>query len=405
MNKIGTISGKNILFLQGPMGSFFKNVDLAFRKKGAKTFKIGLNAGDWVFSNKDNYTPYKGKQNDWGKYIYAFLLKHKIDKVFLFGDCRFYQRIALQVANELKIQVYVFEEGYIRPDFITMERHGVNSFSHTPREAEFYQKLNINTLVEKRVFDAQSKYYRKGWSATTYTVIKDLFWFLYPHYKHHTHHNFITEAFYGTRNAFRKYKYKLREKPLLKKISKQYKNNYYFVPLQTYNDFQIKEHSPFSSIEDFIKEVMKSFMKFAELGTLLVIKHHPMDRGKKNYTKYINELSAELGIKNRVIIIHDVHLPSCLKNAIGTVTINSTAGLSSLYHNTPTIVLGNAIYDIEGLTCKDMTLDDFWENYKVPDEELYKKFRQYLINTTQLNGSFYGIIPYELQWIERRRGG
>ena len=93
--------------------------------------------------------------------------------------------------------------------------------------------------------------------------------------------------------------------------------------------------------------------------------------------------------------VHDVHLPTCLKNAIGTITINSTVGLSSLYHKTPTITLGKALYDIEGLTCKGMHLNDFWRGYKAPDTFLYKEFRWYLIQETQLNGSFYGLFPVE----------
>lgn len=143
---------------------------------------------------------------------------------------------------------------------------------------------------------------------------------------------------------------------------------------------------------------MHSFAKFSPKHTQLVIKHHPMDRGRKDYSKYINALSAELGIKNKVIIIHDLHLPSCLKNAIGTITINSTVGLSSLYHKTPTIVLGSAIYDIEGLTCKGMSLDNFWKSHTPPDNTLYEKFRRYLIDISQLNGSFYGRFPDELKY-------
>jgi len=92
------------------------------------------------------------------------------------------------------------------------------------------------------------------------------------------------------------------------------------------------------------------------------------------------------------------HIPSCLKNAIGTITINSTVGISSLYHHTPTITLGNSIYDIEGLTCKGMTLDRFWKEYTPPDKMLFEKFRLYLIAKTQLNGSFYGRFPNALKY-------
>ena len=108
------------------------------------------------------------------------------------------------------------------------------------------------------------------------------------------------------------------------------------------------------------------------------------------------EQATLLNIEKRVHAIHDVFLPLCLKHTIGAITINSTVGLSAIGHNIPTIVLGDAIYDIKGLSNKGMSLKKFWHQHKKPDIELYKKFSQYLIKTTQLNGSFYGRIPDEL---------
>jgi capsular polysaccharide export protein len=55
--------------------------------------------------------------------------------------------------------------------------------------------------------------------------------------------------------------------------------------------------------------------------------------------------------------------------------------------------LGNAVYDIEGLTCNGMKLDEFWHTQTVPDMELFEKYHSYLIENTQLNGSFYGNMP------------
>jgi len=43
-----------------------------------------------------------------------------------------------------------------------------------------------------------------------------------------------------------------------------------------------------------------------------------------------------------------------------------------------------------------MRLNDFWSDDKAPDTLLFKKFRLYLIEKTQLNGSFYGWFPAEL---------
>jgi capsule polysaccharide modification protein KpsS len=97
------------------------------------------------------------------------------------------------------------------------------------------------------------------------------------------------------------------------------------------------------------------------------------------------------------MVFHDVHLPTCLKNAKGTVTINSTVGLTSLGYGIPTITLGNAIYDIEGLTNKKVSLNDFWKESFSPNRLLYEKFIQCLIDKTQLNGSFYGLFPVEFE--------
>jgi capsular polysaccharide export protein len=396
MNKIKNLKNKNILFLQGPMGGFFKKVDKSFRAKGANTFKIGFNAGDWFFAYKDNYTPYKGTKEMWSEFIEDFLTTHDIDMVLLMGDCRYYQSIALQTAKRLKLEAFVFEEGYVRPDYITMERHGVNDFSHIPSNAEFYHSLKLSELATISGKPANAKYYRQGGSATTYYMFSGLFCFLYPHYEHHRKLSFINEFYFGIRNAYKKYLYKLTEKGLMEKILKEHKDNYYLVPLQTFNDFQLIKHSDFVSIESFISFVLESFAKHAPSQSQLVIKHHPVDRGRKDYSKYIKKLSKELHISKRIIIAHDIHLPTCLKNTRGTVTINSTVGISSLYHGTPTLTLGRAIYDIEGLTCKGISLDRFWVEYQSPDAELFHKFRQFLITNTQLNGSFYGMFPEEL---------
>jgi capsular polysaccharide export protein len=82
VNRIGEIKDKNILFLQGPIGFFFKELDLFFRNRGATTFKITLNASDWLFSNKDNTHPFKGKRDEWIPFIKTFLKEQKIDNLY-----------------------------------------------------------------------------------------------------------------------------------------------------------------------------------------------------------------------------------------------------------------------------------------------------------------------------------
>ncbi len=395
MNNIESLEGKNILFLQGPMGTFFKKLDSTFHKKGATTYRIGFNMGDQFFSHKHNFSPYKSTPKEWPNFIENFLKDKNIDKIFLFGDCRYYQRIARKIAFENDIDTFVFEEGYLRPHYITLEKFGVNGFSQLSRTADFYHTLPIEDTPKPKHAN-QSKMQMVIYS-TLYYALSNLFNHKYPHYVHHREFSAFKEFFHGIRAVFRKGLYHFTEKAYLPFITEELSKKYYFVPLQTHNDFQILQHSTYRSIEKFIIEVLESFAHHAPKETHLIFKHHPVDRGRKNYNAFITEQATLLDINERVLAIHDVHLPTCLQHALGTVTINSTVGLTSIGHGIPTITLGDAIYDIKGLTNKGTSLRKFWHQHKKPDQALYLKFKQYLIQTTQLNGSFYGLMPDELK--------
>jgi len=387
VNKIGNISEANILLLQGPMGYFFRDLDLLFRKNGAKTFRIGFNAGDWFFSTKDNYIPYQDTIDNWKDYIENFYIKNKINKVFLFGDCRIYQSIAIEVAQRLNIETYVFEEGYVRPNYVTLEKWGVNNFSLIPRDREFYQQLSKEEYRYKKDYPTNPSFIKMALSAATYYLFAYFGKFRYPYYQHHRELHPFKEFFYGIRNLYRKYLYKVLE---YKKLDDIINKKFFFVPLQTHNDFQLKTHSSFNTIEEFISIVLKSFSKAdIDSETYLVIKHHPMDRGRRDYEKFILTIAKELNVEDRVIVIYDLHLPTLLSHTLGTITINSTVGLQALLHNSPVKVLGNAIYDIDGL-CDKRDLNDFLNSPMSVDRELFISFRGYLIKNTQLNCSFYG---------------
>ena len=391
MNQIGNIENKNILLLQGPMGDFFKKLDNFFIFKGAKTFRIGFNAGDYLFSKHNNYTAFRDKPKEWKNFFINYVNEHKIDKIFLFGDCRYYQSIAIQESQRLDIEIFVFEEGYVRPDFVTLEKWGVNNFSLIPRDRSFYENLDENKLKYPKIKATNSSFFKMAWSASWYYIFAYLGKAFYPYYEHHRELNPFKEAFYGIRNGYRKYKYKILEKNKLEEIIKL---KYFFVPLQTYNDFQLKVHSKFETIEEFIEFVIKSFAQNAPKNTFLVLKHHPMDRGRKDYKKFILNIGNKYGIKDKLIVVYDLHLPTLLSNTLGTITINSTVGLQAMYHNSPVKVLGNAIYDIKGLS-NQKHLNEFWNNPHKPNKELFKKFRQFIIENTQINGSFYGYFDFE----------
>jgi len=394
VNSIGKIKDKNILLLQGPVGLFFTKVGKQFAQKGANVYRIGINAGDAFFASREHYTAYRGKPEAWYDFILHFLTEHNIDKIFIFGDCRYYQSLATSASDAVGVEVYVFEEGYLRPHYITLERHGVNDYSRISRHPEFYKKIELTEIPPAKYSTPNPIC---NWSIViTYYFIAKLLSFRYPHYRHHRNFSATQEFFFGTRSLIRKVLYTQRDKSYLPKIKNELSDQYFFVPLQTHNDFQILQHSGYGSIEKFIIEVLESFALHANKKTYLMFKHHPIDRGRKNYKDFIVEQAHELGVEKRVIVVHDLHLPTCLEHAKGTITINSTVGLSSILKGTPTMTLGRAIYNIEGLTNKYISLDDFWANPQKPDEALAQKFKYYLIHSTQLNGNFFGRMPDEL---------
>ena len=388
LNKIGRVHGKNILFLQGPMGDFFKQLEQRFLAAGAQIYRIGFNVGDYFFSLKERYTPYRGTIEAWPAFVSSYMVDNQIDMIFLFGDCRYYQSTAIYAAKNLDIEVFVFEEGYIRPDYITMERYGVNDYSRLPKDPNFYQGLELKVLVQPK--DSAHSGFKQGYSTIMYYLLGNLFSWRYPHYKHHRSFSAKQELYLLLRNMVRKVLYAYKERHLLEKVEGDWSKRYFFVPLQTHNDFQILQHSTYRSVETFIVDVLDSFGQYADDEMMLIFKHHPVDRGRKDYSPFICEKATALGLHDRVKVLHDVYLPSLLKHARGTVTINSTVGLSSLYHNTPVITMGNAVYDISGLTATEMGLKTFWRKQPEVDQELYRRFKQYLIENSQINGSFYG---------------
>ena len=394
MNSLGALEDRKILLLQGPMGTFFNRLDHNFRKQGAVTYRIGFNKGDQFFSSKDNYTAFKERREAWPTFIQTFLEEKQIDTVMLFGDCRYYQSVMSDVAEVLGLDVLVFEEGYLRPHYITMERSGVNGFSQLSRDPDFYLSLPVEIVCEpEHAHNSKSKLVIYS---IIYYALSNLFSYQYPHYEHHRGFSAIKEAFYGVRAAVRKFIYAFTESRCLPRFTEELSKKYYFVPLQTHNDFQILQHSNYLSIEKFIIEVLESFTQDAPDDTWLVFKHHPVDRGRKNYRSFIMEQAEILNIRDRVIVVHDVFLPDLLTHAKATITINSTVGLTSIEYGIPTITLGDAVYNMKGLTNHGKILKDFWMDHQSPNEELYRKFRQFLIQNTQLNGSFYGCMPKEL---------
>lgn len=381
-----------VLLLQGPMGNFFKIFSDWLNTKNIQTFKINFNGGDGFFFRSNQHVfDYTESFDHFDGWLVSFIQHHAIDAIVCFGDCRLQHRIAKRVCIQLNIKFFAFEEGYIRPNYITFEQDGVNFYS------EFNEILSKKTQIESIPIAPIEETYNSYWLMVCCAI---LYYYAslcaarkFPHYQHHRNLSTAREAWSWIWSLIKRIQHFITEPLTFKKLIAQYSKQYYVFALQVHNDSQILTHSELKSMEEYIQQVVESFALHANSSHHLVLKHHPMDRGYRNYRKLIHRLEIEYGLSGRVHYFCDIHLPTLLKHSLGMVAVNSTTVLQALYHHIPVKVLGYAMYNLPRLT-NQYPLSKFWKNPGKVDTEYFQYFRSNLIHYSQLNGSYYGQSPW-----------
>lgn len=373
------------------MGPFFSRVASFLKTHGAQVFKVHFNGGDAAFWRGRPAWSFRGTLDAWPDWLEGRLAQEEIDAIVVFGQSRHVHRVALELAEQLGIASFVFEEGYVRPDYVTLERGGVNGRSSLPRDVESYRAAEQARIAATT--PTRQRFARMAWYATAYAWATWAMRWSYPSVPYHRELHPVVEALRWIRGGIRKLAYAAAQRRHLVHLTGHATTRTWFLfPLQVHNDHQLSEHSPYNSIEGALGEVMTSFAQHAPPAARLVVKHHPMDRAYRDYSVRIAADARKLGIGGRVIYVHDLHLPTLLRHARGVVTVNSTTGLQALRHGTPVCTLGDCIYAIPGLTHRG-TLEDFWHAPQPVDRELASRFRRTVIRRTQLNASFYGDAP------------
>lgn len=375
------------LLLQGPAGPFFRRFAEDLRQSGVEVTKVNLHAGDRLFFPGPSALSYRGTLAEWPDWLRRTMRDLGIDAIFLFGDCRPYHRAAIRVARQLGATPWVFEEGYLRPDYITLEREGVNGNSSLPSDPEFYLRRANEGPEPDPPKPVGPSFGISAWYSALNALAFTLQGRSFPHYRHHRPLNAWKHTGWWVKGGLRKVWFNLRERRALDDLVGKGGRPYFFVPLQVHCDFQLV-HSPYDDVREFIEEVVRVFAEHAPTDHLLVLKHHPLDRAYREYGSYLHELAHRHGLHDRLRYVHDVNLPELLKNARGTITINSTVGLSSIHHGTPVKCLGYAVYDMPGLTYQG-ELDAFWNDPGEVDPKLYARFRFWLRTHNQINGSVW----------------
>jgi len=349
--------------------------------------KVNFCGGDLLYSGKGDAWNYAGRPEKLPDWYQDVTSTEGITDVLMFGDCREIHRHMHPVSEAHGLRVHVFEEGYVRPHWITMERHGVNGRSQLPRDPAWYLAQRSVTPQHKSGQATGYSLYVRAFHDIRYRAANTMHRMRFPHYRSHRPKNGLIEYSGLAARALRQRRYDREAESTVQELLNT-ERSFYLFPLQLSPDSQIVHHSPFDSVRESLDVTLRSFAAHAPSDSYLVIKNHPLDTGLVDYRRYIRRLASELNVEARVWFIDAGHLPTLLNHARGVVVVNSTTGVSALYHKRPLIALGTAIYDMPGLTWQD-GLDSFWEGAQPPDWHLYQAFLDYVVHHTQINGDFY----------------
>lgn len=365
---------------------FFTRLANALRAEGHTVRSVSFNVGDVLYGRGRN-TFYFGSQDKLSTFYRSCFLSHSTTDLVLFGDRRPVHQPAVKLAKHLGIRIHVFEEGYFRPYWVTLERNGVNDHSLLPRDPDWYREVGKYIPIYHNGEPFFQSFATRAFHDVIYHLGGALNPLCFPNYRTHAPYNAAMEYAGYIRRGLRLTLAKARDDAKVHDIMTS-ATAHFLLPLQLDSDVQIRDHSQFEDMSDVLQHVLSSFATHAPSDTRLVVKNHPLSPGIIDYQHVTRKLAARFGIGNRVVFLETGHMPTLLSRVAGVVTVNSTVGGSALCHNRPTFALSRPIYAMPGLTFQG-SLEDFWQTPEGPDRKLFRYFRNTVIHSTQVNGGFY----------------
>lgn len=378
-------SNRHFLFVTAPFGRFSPTLGETLRASGARCSRVLFNGGDAIDWGLRHAIVYRGRGAAWPHWLEAQIRTRHVTDIIVHGEGHPYGAAALDIARRLGLRCHIFEQGYFRPDWITLERVGVNATSDLPRDPDVYRREAALLPPQRAILVGKitpAAVRNIGLFHLMQYAFAPIFSGYSPPYPYTPLQQLTGHARRYVSARFQKAR---RARQLLQVLDAT--GPIFLALLQRPGDSQLTRHSRFSSVAAFIDEVVRSFAIHAPDDARLLFKIHPLDHGLENHAATVHSAAKAAGMAGRVICIDGGHLPTLIRASSGVLSVNSTGGLTAIEYGRPALTLGRAIYDLPGLTHQS-GLDRFWTAPEAPDLSLYKAFRRVVMKRTQINGAF-----------------
>lgn len=381
------MSLRRFLFLQGPLSPLFAMIADRLSAAGNEVVRVNLSIGDRMHWGLRRAIAYRGSLERWGEFVDGLMQSRGITDLVVHGERRPYHRVAAERARARGVNVIVTELGYLRPDWMTIERGGTSAGSHFPIDPNHIRRIAAQVPPYDGAAIYEGSFLRVAAPDVAYNLLNTLLWFLYPRFERHTiYFPPLEYAAWLLRLGTASRRRSASERAL--GDAERAGGPIFLHLMQLEGDFQLREYAPFPGQAEALDMVIGSFATHAPAAARLLIKTHPLDNGLHHWQRVIAQHATRHRVAHRVVLLDGAGLERPLAAARGVVTINSSAGLEALMAGRPVKLLGPAIYDVPGLV-DARPLDAFWMGPVAPDARLLGDFVRALAATVQVRGTIY----------------
>ncbi len=383
-------SHRRFLFLQGPHGPFFSQLGRALRTTGAQVWRVGFNRGDEIFwPDRASYIGFRDPHDQWADRVAAMIDAKGISDLVLYGDTRPIHAAAMVAARARALTIHVFEEGYLRPYWVSYERGGANGNSPIMEFSVADMRAALAGL-DLDLPDAPGR-----WGAMRQHVFYGALYHAMVFLGRHGYRHFRPHRSLSVPQEFRLYLKRLGLMPLHWFDRAQATRRvltggfaYHLALLQLEHDASFRDHGPFATMADFVRAVIEGFATGAPAHHHLVFKAHPLEDGRTPLRRDIRQIACDHGVGSRVHFVRGGKLAPLMNDARSAVTVNSTAAQQALWRGLPLKAFGRAVYGKPEFV-SDQTMAAFFAAPMRPDSRAYRDYRHFLLETSQVTGSFY----------------